>query len=333
MRRFLSFTLGAVALAVVAVVVLSLSTVGNPPPVVRKNAELNAIDISEPASPEQFRAPSMSAPAPPAAVYAEDGAASAAPAQITVSLPQLAYSYKLAFRLGGEKIARAQEAHRALCEKMGPARCQLIALSRGMGEDAADDAVLKVRIASSEAHRFSDTVGKMVAAEGGRQAGSSVTAEDVSKDIVDASARIRQRELLIARLTEILRSRNGKVAELIEAESSIADAQEELDKAKAWLAELRARVAMSDFEIRYSAVAPVATPSRAGSQIGEALADSGANVLIGIRGLVITLIYLLPWLVLLIPVGLLARWGVRRWKRAADRSGEIVEEAALPDDA
>jgi hypothetical protein len=240
--------------------------------------------------------------------------ADGAPAKVEVTLPQLAYAYKLGYRLPSDKMAEAQEAHRALCDAMGPARCQLLALERGGGQDAAADALLRLRVASSEARSFQDALTKAVTQAGGRVTDTNVEAEDVSKGIVDAKARIAQRELLVGRLTEILRNRTGKVSELVEAERSVAQAQEELDQARAWLAELQGRVAMSNFEIRYSAVAASASAGSVGGQLSEATQGSAVTFLIGLRGLLTLAIYLLPWLLLAIPVIVL----VRRARRKRD---------------
>jgi hypothetical protein len=310
---------------------ITLTGCSSQPEPVRKSEMLTTYDVAEPPAPAQ--APPADVAAPPAAMEATKPASPAEgadPGPLEVSLPQLAYAYKLAFRLPGEKIAAAQDGHRLLCEKMGPAHCQLMGMSRGMQEDQHDDAVLTVRVASAEARRFSDAVTRQVSAVGGRAVGTSVTAEDVSKDIVDATARIQQRELLVARLTDILRGHRGTVSELVEAERSVATAQEELDKAKGWLTELRSRVAMSDVEIRYAATAPTASPERTGNQLGEAFSDSGVSFLIALRGLATLLIYLLPWLIFAFPLFFAARWAKRRWLHAAERS---VAEQTIQDDA
>jgi hypothetical protein len=191
---------------------------------------------------------------------------------------------------------------------MGPTRCQLLSLTRRAADDLQGEAVLKLRVASADARGFGDTLSKLVADAGGRTVETSISADDVSKEIVDTEARIRQRELLVARLTDILRARNGKVAELVEAERSVATAQEELDQAKGWLTELRNRVAMSEFAITYAAIAPQASPRVAGNQLGEATQGSGAAFLLGLRTLLILLIYLAPWALLALPVA----WLVRR---------------------
>ena len=273
------------------------------------------------AAPAAPPAMAMSVPPPPTEATAESGATYSdaadvgAIAPVEVSIPRLAYAYNLGFRLPGDRIAAAQEAHRALCERMGLSRCQLMAMARGASEDSASQARLKLRVASAEARRFSDALIKSVAAAGGRAIQTSVTAEDVSKEIVDAEARIRQRELLVARLTEILRTRRGTVGELVEAERSVATAQEELDQTIAWLKELRGRVAMSDFEISYEAAARQVAPTTSGSKLGDATRDSGAAFLIGIQSLLTLLIYLAPWALIFVPLGIFL------WRRAR-RAGE-----------
>lgn len=226
---------------------------------------------------------------------------------VKVNLPQLAYRYSLGFMLPTDKLAAVQDAHRRLCEEMGTARCQLLAFERDDGQDRTGDAMTRLRVATSEAHRFSDALGKAASDAGGRATGTKVSTDDVSKQIVDTKARIAQRELLVTRLTEVLRTRSGKVSELVEAERSVAAAQEELDKARAWLTELQGRVAMSDFEIRYSAIAPATNSGSVAGQLTEAGQGSFASFLIGVRALLTLAIYLLPWVLLAIPVVLLVR--------------------------
>lgn len=248
-------------------------------------------ESTSPPAAEAFAPPLEGSAAPPAS----DAAGGGTP--LPVTLPQLAYRYRIGFVLPQSKIADAQRQHLAQCEALGAAKCQMIALSSGSADGSAGDATLKLRVASGDARRFVDTATATVAKAGGRAADTNVEAEDVSKDIVDAQARIRQRTLLVDRLTEILRTRKGTVAELVEAERSVAQAQEELDKANGWLAELRGRVAMSDMEIHYSAVAPSADPGTVGSQMKEAVAGSASGFLLGLRFIAILLIFLAPWAV------------------------------------
>lgn len=241
-------------------------------------------------------AETMEAVAPDAAGKAEGEP----PRSLPLSLPQLAYSYSLSYLLPGDSIAAVQDRHRELCEEMGPARCQLLALERGVGADRSGEALLKMRVATAEARRFQILLDHGVAEAGGRTENAKISTDEVSKQIVDTEARIRQRELLVARLTEALRTRAGKPADLIAAERSVTEAQEELDRARSWLGELKGRVAMSDFDIRYGAIAPSATAEGLGVRLGEAVQGSGAVFLMGLNVLLSLVIYLFPWLLLLV---------------------------------
>lgn len=255
----------------------------------------------------------------PVAEMVVDPGKAGAPPRLPVSLPKLTYAYSLSYLVPGDKIAAAQNAHRDMCEEMGPARCQLLALERGIGDEQSSRAMLKLRVATAEARRFQVLLDHDVAEVGGRTENAKIATDEVSKQIVDAEARIRQRELLVARLTEVLRTRNGEVPDLVAAERSVTQAQEELDQARGWLGELRGRVAMSEFDIRYGAIAPAASTGSVGTQLGESVQGSAAALLIGLRFLLSLLIYLLPWAVLAaLPV--FALRGLRKRRLAAKQA-------------
>ncbi|MDP5278059.1 DUF4349 domain-containing protein [Sphingomonas sp. DG1-23] len=241
------------------------------------------------------------------------------PPKLPVSLPQLTYSYVLSYVLPGDKIAAAQNAHRDMCEDMGPARCQLLALERGIGEEQSNNAKLRLRVATADARRFQVLLDHEVSEAGGRAESAKIATDEVSKQIVDTEARIRQRELLVARLTELLRKRQGRVADLLEAERNVTQAQEELDQARGWLGELKGRVAMSEFEIGYAAIAPSASSQTLGTYLGEAAQGSGVVFEVGLRALLSLAIYLLPWL-LLLGLPLLALRTLRKRRVAIERA-------------
>ncbi|MDG2533131.1 DUF4349 domain-containing protein [Sphingomonas sp. HITSZ_GF] len=305
--------LGSGSLAAILVAGACVMLFTSAPLLIHKQAEtLNSYDIAEP--PPALA--SVASPAP--AVEPGPGEAMATADAIAVNVPQIAYSYTLGYRLPAGRIAAAQQAHVDLCNKLGP-RCQLVAMQRASDDDGVTQASLKLRIASSLAQKVSADFTRTVGAAGGRAVDTEISAEDVSKDMVDTAARLRQREILVSRLTEMLRGRQGKVGELVEAERSVAQAQEELDQAKGWLGELKGRVAYSNFAISYTpTTAPVAAPTQQGffGQIGDAVLQSAATVIAALRSLIVLLIFLLPWAVLAIPALLLLRPALRRWRRA-----------------
>ncbi|MGK6320167.1 DUF4349 domain-containing protein [Sphingomonas sp. DT-204] len=253
--------------------------------------------------------------------------AGTAPEPLKVVVPQMAYSYGYVFRLPERAIAKVQGRHVALCDALGPTRCQLLSMESAGGDEDAASAKLKLRVASGVARKFGAELTSVVTGAGGRAVSSTITAEDVSKDIVDTEARLKQRELLVARLTEVLRTRQGKVAELVEAERSVAAAQEEIDQAKGWLAELRGRVAMSTVEIRYQAIAPGPAAARGG--LADAVVQSASLFVGGLSAILQLAIILAPWALLIGVIVFAARRLLPRWRPR--RSERIEPEASAAD--
>jgi len=248
-------------------------------------------------------------------------------AAIPISVPQLAYNFTLAYRLPAAAIAGAQKAHLDLCNRLG-SRCQLVAMQRAANDDGATSAFLRLRVASPLGQAFAGDLTQMIGKAGGRTVDTQISAEDVSRDLVDTDARLRQREILVARLTDMLRGRQGKVGELVEAERSVAQAQEELDQARGWLGELRGRVAYSNFSISYTPVtAPVQAPTPQGflGRLSDAVEQSGATVLGFGQTLLLLVIFLGPWALLAGLALFAARPWLRHWRRAG--LGPVNEDA------
>ena len=300
-KRATLLVCGLAAAAIVVIVCMILVNAAQTPQVHAAKEALATLDIAT---------STVQAPPPPAEVLrspdeqvdAAEPSGSGQSDPITVNVPQLAYSYKLGYRLAGSAIVEAQQSHLALCRRLGPGRCQLLSMERSSNDDGDSDASLKLRVASSLAATFSTALTKAITNAGGRAADTNVTAEDVSKQVVDTDARLRQREILVARLTAMLRNRPGKVSELVEAERSVAQAQEELDQAKGWLRELRGRVAFSDFEIDYVPVTAIApSPHGFAWQLRDAVMQSDSAVVTFVRTLLMLVIYLLPWVAIAAP--------------------------------
>ncbi len=247
---------------------------------------------------------------------------------IPVGMPQIAYSYSFGFRLPAAAIKPLQERHADMCEAKGPNSCRIVAMEQADDEGDYSEAHLTLAIAAPIARRFGkDLVAASDRAEGELVA-SGIEGEDLSKQIVDTEARLRARRVLRDRLMEVLETRKGTVAELVEAEHGVAQVNEEIDQATSWLAEMKNRVAYSTMTITYQSGAPsaggFADPIRdAWGAIGRIL-----GTLIGI--LIVAVAVLLPlglfvWLVvfLLRRLRLSTVIGGRGWlpeKRAEDES-------------
>lgn len=246
---------------------------------------------------------------------------------IPVSKPQIAYSYEFGYRVSAGQISDVQKQHASYCEKQGPSVCRVINLRRSGDEANYAYAMLHLEVAAPKAKSFGTSLTEIIEQAGGYEASTSIEGEDLSKQIVDTEARLRSRELLAKRLTELLRTRNGSVEELVQAERAVTEVNEEIDKARSWLAEMRGRIAFSKVIVNYESNAPGAgsftAPIRtAWNNISSMLGSS-------IGALITILTVTLPWILLVSLVIYL-----RRRLKAQDRTfwGRRVPVAASSDD-
>lgn len=205
-------------------------------------------DMAEEAAPMAAAGPSDVAEA--AADAAEPGG------NIPISIPQIAYSYEYGYRLPALDIPKAQQAHVTLCEKRGPEICRVLNMENSGGEGDYATGMLHLEVAAKQARPFGAELAKAADEFGGSQIAASISGEDLSKQIVDTEARLRSRELLSQRLTELLRTKSGSVKELVEAERAVTQVNEEIDQARSWLKEMRGRVAFSKIVVSYQSSAP-----------------------------------------------------------------------------
>lgn len=228
---------------------------------------------------------------------------------------QIAYAYSVSYAFDRRTIAAVQGQQLALCHKLGTQRCMVVrsTLSTPGPDDhiVNDEAVLLIDARQAEAmtRRF-DSIAE---AGGARRASREVGAEDVTKQMIDAEASVRAKQALSQRLLAIIRSGNGKVGELVEAERAYAATNEELEAARATRAALAQRVAMSRLTISY-----VFNDTPGGSSpVAASIATAGATLSTSVAALVTFLVAAFPWAIvaglLLFGLRLLARRRGWRW--------------------
>lgn len=241
--------------------------------------------------------------------------------------PQIAYTYEYGFRLPGRAIATLQQRHADLCESKGPTVCRVLSMSQSGAEGDYASGQLALEIAAAKASAFGKELAEAADRADGEQVSSSLAGEDLSKNIVDTEARLRARILLRDRLMEILRSRQGSVAELVEAERGVAQVNEEIDQAQSWLAEMKGRVAFSHMTVNYAS----ASPSAGGflDPIRSAVGSLGSVLGMVIAGLIVLVTALIPIAILV----LAAVWTVRRMRAWMRQRTDAGRESApdLPD--
>lgn len=196
----------------------------------------------------------MAAPEP-----ARSGSDIADRAAIPASIPKLAYAYGLSYRLPSADIGTLMRRHANVCEQQGPSSCRIVGMDlSGEAEQDTVRGTLQLAVAASHARAVSALIEDEAEGLGAEQAKATIGSEEVSKQIVDTEARIRARVELRDRLLEALRTRKGDVKDLVEAERSVAEVNEEIDQARSWLAETKGRVAFSRMDIDYAPATAVA---------------------------------------------------------------------------
>ncbi|MEM9501541.1 MAG: DUF4349 domain-containing protein [Pseudomonadota bacterium] len=252
---------------------------------------------------------------------ADGSLADSRPDALEVSAPQIAYRYALGFRLPANAIKPLQEKHADMCEARGPKICRIISMDQADSDGDYAYGNLQLAVAADDARAFSKELEAGSDSADGELTSSSITGEDLSKQIVDTEAKLRARTLLRDRLMDILRTSDGTVAELVEAERGVAQVNQEIDQARSWLSEMRGRVAFSQMQIRYESGSPSA--GGFGDPIRSAWGSLGS-----IFGGMIALLILAS--AVLIPLGGVAWLTFKLWRWLRPKTIDGVTHANQP---
>lgn len=217
------------------------------------------------------------------------------------STPLLAYSYSAGLEASTKAIPSLLASHQAACKAAGNARCQVInASTQAYGVDSVTGR-LEMRAEPRWLEGFRAKLSEDAKAAGGRITASNTSSEDLTREIVDVSARLAAQRALRDRLQRLLESRPGKLSELLEVERELARVQGELDGLTSNLAVMQARVATSLMTLEYSSrPSPVSSDSWA--PMRDALNGFFGTVIAGFAALIRLLAVLVPFAIVLVPV-------------------------------
>jgi hypothetical protein len=233
--------------------------------------------------------------------------------------PQIAYVYNYGFRMPANAIASLQMQHADMCEAKGPDVCRIISLEHSGPEGEFVKGTLQLAVATGQARQFGRELTDAVSKAEGEQVSTTISGEDLAKNIVDTEAHLRARTVLRDRLMEVLRTRKGSVRELMDAEREVAGINREIDQATSALADMRGRAAFSRMNLSYES----GSPSAGGfmDPIRAAAGDVGSTL----GWFIAMLISLLTIVGPLVLIGLLIRFG---WKRIRPLMPKRSDEAA-----
>lgn len=244
------------------------------------------------------------------------------------SARQIAYSFYYTLKAPTGSMEALFNAQKTACEKAGPAKCFVMSSSlSGLSEGEYASGQLQMKASADWIEAFRTGLPDSLKPYNASIDSSTSTAEDLTTQIVDTSARLNSSKTLRDRLQKLLAERPGKLADLIEIERELARVQAEIDSTESILAAMRMRVAMSDLSISYEPKYSAASES-IWRPLGEAFSDFLPNVAGSLAGIVRFISETLLWIIFLGGVVALVVW---RWrKRGAKRRMAAAAPANPP---
>jgi ABC-type Na+ efflux pump permease subunit len=194
-------------------------------------------------------------------------------------------------------------------------------------------ATLTIRLPQGNLDRFLDAAGNV-----GKILSESISATDVSKELVDTEARIRNLQAEEKALQQIM-NRAGKIPEVLEVSRELARVRGEIEQAQGNLNYMRSQVAYSTVNLSLSE--NMVTPAvNAKPGIGTVISNTAQEAWSALYGFLLGLVSLAIWLIFFLPViglilygiGWVIRWMVvrahRTWKarRESAKAGDAVPE-------
>jgi uncharacterized protein DUF4349 len=126
----------------------------------------------------------------------------------------------------------------------------------------------------------------------------NVSAEDVSEEFVDLTARVANGRRLEDRLVELLRTRTGKLQDVLAVEHELARVREEIERMEGRMRFLKTSAQLSTLSVNLYEPAPIVASHPGHSVIGEAFKTAWRNF-VGVLGSAIaSLGFVVPILIL-----------------------------------
>lgn len=151
----------------------------------------------------------------------------------------------------------------------------------------------------------------------GKVESEGLQTQDVTKAYADLEARLRNKREMEARMREILRTRTGKLSDVIEAEQQLFQVTEEIERLEGERRYYQQMTGLSaitlDLHEPYAAAPEPPKPQPFFEPVRQAFQKSGELVMETLAVFILGAAALGPWIAL----GLLAWWLIRRFRRPA----------------
>jgi Domain of unknown function (DUF4349) len=285
-----------------------------------KTAEMPPPPAAAPAEAEAFRAESAATAAPPAA-GAKPGGSNATP------IPAIAprkIVYNATLTLVVESLAAFEQPFLKLVNDSGGYVSQS---DRTSNTDTKGRSTLTVRLPVEKFEPFLTAVGRM-----GELQHSHVDSQDVTQEFYDLEARIANKQEEEKRLLKHLNESTGKLEDILAVEREVTRVRGEVEQMQGRLRYLANVSALSTVTVTASEVSnfvPPIQPTFAG-QIRRTFNDS-LDTLVGFgKAVILIAVAVAPWLPVILVVGLVLLWLVKKSYITLGRPGFTSPRAPVP---
>ena len=216
----------------------------------------------------------------------------------------VAVRHKLEIVGPGAGLAKSIEAVVAFCETI---QCEV--LSSSVTNETAvlsPSGNIAARVAPADLSKFLDFVGKQ-----GKIAQHSTESEDKTAAIVDVEAKLKNQADFRDSLRRMLTKPGVSVADLLQIQEKLAEAQAELDSEAT-----QRKILVNETEKVYAEIAfhseQRTTRRGAFASVGEALGDFGSVLSDSLAALITAVAAIIPWLIVIVPGLWLLTRAIRR---------------------
>lgn len=234
-----------------------------------------------------------------------------APVQSRVRANTLAYEHTVSIETTAELLpARMREIERA-CNEDAASGCSVLEASLH-SRDELPSGTIRMRLARAAVEPTIE-----IAAKDGKVIERSTRSEDLAEPVADTERQLALMTMHRDRLTEVLKSKDIKIDQLIVVSKELATVQSQIDSLNTQHANLRRRIDTELLTIRM--LLPQRAYAASRSPVADALREFGADFRDAVGTVIRFIAMLLPWLVVILPglflLRLFWRWIGKRLAR------------------
>jgi len=198
----------------------------------------------------------------------------------------------------------------------GTIQCEVVSSSiTTRTGDTPPSGVIALRVAPDDLKKLLGSIGKL-----GKIAQHTTEREDKTTVVVDTEAKIKNLTTFRDNLRAMLSKPGATVRDLVEIQKQLTDTQSELDSETAQRKILANETEKITVEISFR-VERLGANAGGFAQIWNALRESGSTLADSTASVITTIFAIIPWLVLILPLGWLL---VKVWKKLKLRRNRTI---------